>query len=685
MLRLARSQRVLAPPPMANKSLSSRDCLLLTIPLFLACLPLCLAEGQRAPDTPALITPKIRSRWEAAQEAQSRKDYKTAAREYRAVIARNPRFAEAYQNLGLVYQLEERWSDAIQAFERALALQAGLAGANLFLGVDYCQQGEAGRALPYLTMAVQAKPGVAEGWAWLATVHEMQGHIEAEVATLRDGLKIHPENIDLLYLLGQAYEALGKRAVDTASPLDLNSTAREEFLAESYESSDYWSEALVHLQNALAQSPGGKGIHLEIGEVFLRTGRLEKALSNIDAELKIYPGSLRARVRRGEIELLQGEVEAALADWSETANADLARTEAILGIRAAGAADAAKEQLPADLRQRLYELRPRLEQHSGGAARLAVAFVASQNGSLSPPSAGPASAGADSGPQVSCSVERVQAWLGDDQLEAVARCAAEVVTARTPLPLRVAVAQALIETSRPEAALALLEAAPAAQARAPELLYWEARCYKKLALEAYLRLYAASPDSYRAHQLNGDTYAARDQDAQAIEEYRLALHERPHLPNLHYDIGRLLWKSFKTDQARGEFEAELTLNPRHAGALISMGTIYLHEHQPERATFFLQKAAAVGPDNKDVHRFLGTAYVQMQKYPEAVKELKLALPQDDDGQIHYQLAKAYQGLGRKDEAAAEFAASSALNQEFHSRNSQRVQRLAAAEAALKEP
>jgi tetratricopeptide (TPR) repeat protein len=669
---------------MSRLSCCDRFRLLMPFLLCLACLSRGSEGGQSAPNTPAL-TPALRSYWEAAQDAQNRKDYGTAAREYRAVIAGSPRFAEAYQNLGLVYQLEERWSDAMQAFQKALALRPGLPGANLFLGVDYCQEGEARRALPYLTRAVREEPDLAEAWSWLATAQEMQGHSAAEIATLHDGLQLHPENIDLLYLLGHAYETLGKQAVDTASAVDSDSPAREEFLAESYESSGYWSEALVHLQGALAQSPDRKGIHLEIGEVFLRTGSVETARAQIDAELKLYPHSLRARVRRGEIELLQGEVEGALADWSEAADVDLARTEAVLGIRETDFGDAAKEQLSAPLRQKLEELRPRLEQQSSAGARLALAFIASQNGALSPSSAGRASPGADSGQERSCRVEMVQAWLLDDQLEAVAQCAARVVAAAAPLSLRVAVAQALVETSRPEAALATLEGAPATQAHVPELLYWKARCYKKLALAAFLRLYAVSPDSYRAHQLSGDTYATRDEDAKAIEEYRLALRERPHLPDLHYEIGRLLWKSFKTEEARVEFEAELQLNPRHTGALISMGTIYLHEHQPERAIGLLQKAAAMEPNNTDVHRFLGTAYVQMHRYPEAVKELKLAIPKDADGQIHYQLAKAYQGLGRKEEAATEFAASNALNQQFHSRNSERVQRLAAAEAALKQP
>jgi len=656
--------------------------------LFLLYLSLSLARGQQTASEPAL-TPEIEAHWQAAQDAQSRRDYETAAREYRAVIVRSPRFAEAYQNLGLAYQLGERWPDAMQAFLKALALRPNLTGANLFLGIDYCQGGEGRRAIPYLTKVTKDKPEVPEAWSWLATAQEMQNDIAGEITTLHRALQIHPENIDLLYLLGHAYESLGKQTVDTVRAVDSTSTDREQFLAESYESSGYWSEALIHLQNALAQSPGREGLHLEIGEVFMRTGGLENALAEIDAELKLYPHSLRARVRRGEIELLRGDLEGSLADWTQALEQDQARTEETLGIRETGFGEAATELLSPGLRQKLDEIRPRVEEQSGGAARLAIAFIASQNGSSSP--AGSelgselASVPADPRPGKDCSTEAVNGWLRDDQLEPAAQCGVLVLTAKSPLPQRLAVARALYETGRPEAALALLNAVPAAQARAPELLYWKSRCYKKLALATYLKLYSVSPDSYRAHQLLADTYAARDEDLRAIEEYRLALAQRPRLPNLHYEIGRLLWKSYKADEARQEFQTELKLNPRHSGALISMGTIDLREHQPERAMMWLQKAAALEPRNPDVHEFLGIAEVQMHKYAEAVTQLKLAVQGDEDGKIHYQLAKAYQGLGRREEAAAEFAASNTLNQQFHSRSSERVQRLAAAEAALKQP
>ncbi len=51
---------------------------------------------------------ELDSHFAAAQQAQRDKDYATAEREYRAVLAIAPDFAEVYMNLGLIYQLQDR-------------------------------------------------------------------------------------------------------------------------------------------------------------------------------------------------------------------------------------------------------------------------------------------------------------------------------------------------------------------------------------------------------------------------------------------------------------------------------------------------------------------------------------------------------------------------------------------------
>jgi len=156
---------------------------------------------------------EIQSHFAAAQQAQRQKDYATAEKEYKSVIAVAPEFAEVHMNLGLVYQLQNRYPEAMTEFRRALKLKPALTGANFFLGVDYCKMGEGPKAVRYLKTALKASPNQPEIWLWLATAQEISGDIDAEVATMREAVTLQPKNVDLLYLLGHAYERLGKQEV----------------------------------------------------------------------------------------------------------------------------------------------------------------------------------------------------------------------------------------------------------------------------------------------------------------------------------------------------------------------------------------------------------------------------------------------------------------------------------------
>jgi tetratricopeptide (TPR) repeat protein len=82
---------------------------------------------------------------------------------------------------------------------------------------------------------------------------------------------------------------------------------------------------------------------------------------------------------------------------------------------------------------------------------------------------------------------------------------------------------------------------------------------------------------------------------------------------------------------------------------------------------------------------MGIAYSQLNRYAEAEKELQIAAPGDKDGSIHYQLARVYTALGKSSEAQKEFTLSNQLLTATHRANEERVQRIAEAEAALKQP
>src|SRR5229473_2490237 len=362
----------------------------LVVLLILLTAPTLKSAGQTVP-APTAKDAAIESHFAAAQRAQHDNDYATAEREYHAVLALVPDFAEVHMNLGLVFQLQDRSAEAMTEFRRALKIKPALAGANFFLGIDYCKLGEGTRAIPYLKAALHTEPNRPDIWLWLATAQEISGDWVLCGALLSStewrvflhrALELQPKEADLLYLLGRAYERLGKQEVAHLTKIAPGSARSEQLLAESYASSTEWPSAVIHFQNALAASPDGAGLHAELGEVLLRAGKVNQAIREFDEELRRDPGNLRALVRRGEARVIQENVEAALQDWDKAIAIDIGQTERLLGLRETGFGDSALEQLPDATREKIQKLARNLQNRNTPAAHLALAFLAEQNGSI---------------------------------------------------------------------------------------------------------------------------------------------------------------------------------------------------------------------------------------------------------------------------------------------------------------
>lgn len=644
------------------------------IPFLLAAMFSACWSQLSAPDQASkpAISDNVRTHFTGAQEAQQRRDYVTAEREYRAVLAEVPNFAEVHMNLGLLYQLQDRTAEAMAEFRRALKIKPTLAGANFFLGVDYCKNGNGARAIPYLKAAVRQEPNRSDIWSWLATAQEISGNYQDEVSTLKHALSLQPHDVDALYLLGHTYEKLGKQEVTRLEKATPASSWSEQLLAESYSSSTQWSFAVLRFQNALALTPNRPGLHVGLGEVLLHAGKLDQAAQEFDQELRISPESLRVIIRQGEVKLIRGETDAALEDWTRALTMDRPRTERVLGMHETEFGEGSIDQLPDSLREKLQSTAPQIRACHDAAANLALAFLAAQNG-ISTPDETEATQSANTVPTHSCVESQVLRALKSEQYSSVQTCLMRALTPKSSPDLRIQIAQALFELGEYESALRALSGL--ANQQSPPAFYWRARCFEKLATQAYFRLYQADPDSYRVHELTGDLEAAKENDGKAIEEYRAAIALKPSLPNLHYSLGHLLWKELKTDEARKEFNAELELNPRHAGALRDLGSTYLSEHQPEKALEYLNRAFEVEPGDPEIHRDLGTAYADLHEYAKAEAEFKAAIPGDRDGSVHYKLARIYQAEGQKENAVHEFEVSTNLNRESHAKLEKQTERL----------
>ena len=661
-----------------------RRCLIATALLLAASSPQASAGTG---DSQAAKASSLESHLAAAQEAQKNQDYIAAEREYQAVLSIKPDFPEVHMNLGLVYQLQDRITQAMAEFRRALKLKPDLTGANFFLGVDYCKLGMGTNAIPYLKAAARVEPQRPDIWSWLANALEMAGRIQTEVQTIQQALRLHSNNVDLLYLLGHAYERLANEEITNLNKAAGSLPRAEQLLGENYATSAEWPLAVLHLQNALASAPAQLGLHAELGEVFLRTGRFKQAAQEFDAELSLDPLSVRVLTRQGELALIRGDVDLALKKWMSAVSIDEELAERVLGIKETGFGDAAVELLPDSTREKVLRFRNELNSRNDPAAHFALAFLAVQRSDSEEASRQIALVAAmlESAPRLkSCSMQGVQRALKQRKFSTIKSCAGSVLTPRAATQFRIHLADAMLQIGEYPAALSALAFLPESERYSADLAFLRARCYEKLATTAYLRLHQSDANSYRMHQLMGDLHAAKDEDNAAVEEYRAAIRQKPELPNLHYSLGHLLWKSSKVSEAREELEAELKLNSHHAGALQDLGDIYLLEYQPETALRYLTDALASNQALPGIHRDLGTAYSELDQYEKAKAEFKLALSEDHDGSVHYKLARMYRALGEKDQAAREVALFEAMNQESHAKLEKQRARLAEIEGSVQD-
>ena len=179
---------------------------------------------------------------------------------------------------------------------------------------------------------------------------------------------------------------------------------------------------------------------------------------------------------------------------------------------------------------------------------------------------------------------------------------------------------------------------------APETLYWAVKAYHQLALEAFARL-DDLPESVELHALNAEMLHGRKRDNEAANEWRAALQLSPGNKRLE---GELATSLFLADDYKGAMELIEKLLPSNVSSPdlnFMMGESLLRTEHPDQAVHYLEVALLADGKMLAAHASLGRALAQLNRTAEAIPHLEKALKTDDDGSLHYTLARAYQQTG----------------------------------------
>lgn len=170
---------------------------------------------------------------------------------------------------------------------------------------------------------------------------------------------------------------------------------------------------------------------------------------------------------------------------------------------------------------------------------------------------------------------------------------------------------------------------------------------------------ADAPGDPEAHFTLG--LAQSEQDVQqAMASFRQVLAMAPRHALARYNLALVLKRTDRLSDAIDELQRTLRIEPRPE-AHYTLGVIYWHQGELDRAARALEEAVALDPRYADAHYTLGAVLKARRDFPAAVDSLRraIALRPDLWGARHT-LAQVYQLSGSDEAARAELAAAEAL-------------------------
>jgi tetratricopeptide (TPR) repeat protein len=144
-------------------------------------------------------------------------------------------------------------------------------------------------------------------------------------------------------------------------------------------------------------------------------------------------------------------------------------------------------------------------------------------------------------------------------------------------------------------------------------------------------------------------------DAAINNYYRRALEIDPKNSRIHLAMGKALFLTGQTKDARAFFQKTIELDPKSDEAYFHLGVILQIERNLKEAERMFVKALELQPDNENVSNNLGVALLEQKRFPEAIKYLNKVLDiAPENINARYNLGMSLWGMGRTRDAIEQY-------------------------------
>ena len=224
---------------------------------------------------------------------------------FRDALALDPKSVPVLNNLAISLARQQRETEAISLYERALRLKPGDSVTRRNLGVAYFRARQYGPALPLVESTAKEAPSflvleLAGLDAFALDRYEVAAHY------LEAAHRAQPNDVETLDMLGKAYLRTKNYSGITdvfrqIMALNPDSAAAHTMMAMAYDKLYREEDAIREFEAARAADPTYPGIHTGLGVIYWRNDNLDAAEREFRDELSRYPQDPIANCTLGRI------------------------------------------------------------------------------------------------------------------------------------------------------------------------------------------------------------------------------------------------------------------------------------------------------------------------------------------------------------------------------------------------
>jgi len=266
-------------------------------------------------------------------------DTDSASTELNAVLAIDPKNAEALANLGVIAFFRRDYQEASKYLRKALTSDPTLVKTEALLGICERRLGQpsAVALLEKSFPALKDKPMRVEVGLELANIYYQQGDLDGAADTMRSLVDLEPDNVEILYMAQRVYSDLADDTLNKLAIIAPGSARMQQVIAERLVNEGDLKGAAEHYRKALELQPHLPGVHYELAEAILESAPSDAkaqaaALEELAIAVKMDGESARSECLFARIALLRADMDGAYAHYNRAFELGPGDTEAQLGL-----------------------------------------------------------------------------------------------------------------------------------------------------------------------------------------------------------------------------------------------------------------------------------------------------------------------------------------------------------------